>query len=88
VVGGTLVVALARKTNRVRRVMAYLLFSAGFLMAPFVGVSILLIRDALLSDRGYAGVIFGGSVVTYLLLYMGLWLWLKKQHPTVNFLSR
>lgn len=79
IVGVPTGMVISEKKIQVRRVMAYLLFLAGFLIAPLVGVSILVILDALLIDGINGGLIFGGSVVTYLLLYMGLWFRLKKR---------
>ena len=55
-----------------------LMFIAGFLAAPFVGVGVLMLLKVSFFQRGIEPMIFGGSVVVYLLLYMGLWFWLKK----------
>jgi len=54
------------------------MFIAGFLAAPFVGVGVLMLLKVSFSQRGIEPMIFGGSIVVYLLLYMGLWFWLKK----------
>lgn len=56
-----------------------LLFIAGFFAAPFVGVGVLMLLEVFSFSRGIEPVIFGGSVVVYLLLYMGLWFWIKKK---------
>ena len=55
------------------------LFSAGFLVAPLVGVGILMFAETLPISRANAGAVFGGSIVIYLLLYMGFWFLLKKK---------
>jgi len=56
-----------------------LLFIAGFFAAPFVGVGVLMLLKVSFFSRGIEPMIFGGSIVVYLLLYMGLWFWLKKK---------
>jgi len=40
---------------------------------------VLMLFEVFAFSRGAEPVIFGGSVVAYLLLYMGLWFWLKKK---------
>jgi len=57
----------------------YLLFIAGFFAAPFVGVGVLIFAEMLSFGRGIEPVIFGGSIIGYLLLYMGSCFWLKKK---------
>ena len=56
-----------------------LLFVVGFLAAPFVGVGLLMLLNRFSFSRGIEPVIFGGSITGYLLLYTGLWLYLKKK---------
>ncbi len=74
---GTLI---SEKKIRVRGIIAFLLiFSAGFLAAPFVGVGVLMVVSMFPVSRGIEPIVFGGSITGYLLLYMGLWFWLKKK---------
>jgi len=56
-----------------------LLFISGFFAAPFVGVGVLMVVSMFSFSRGIEPMIFGGSITGYLLLYMGLWFWLKKK---------
>jgi len=56
-----------------------LLFFAGFFAAPFVGVCVLMVVSMFPFSRGIEPIVFGGSITGYLLLYMGLWFWLKKR---------
>jgi hypothetical protein len=56
-----------------------LLFIAGFLAFPFVGVGVLMFVETFSLSRGIEPVIFGGTITVYLLLYMGFWFWLKKK---------
>jgi len=73
-------VFISEKQIRVRRILVtFLLFTAGFFAAPFVGVGVLMLVEMFNLSRGIEPIIFGGSVVVYLLLYMGLWFWLKKK---------
>lgn len=55
-----------------------LLFAIGFLTAPLVGISTLMIFDHLSLSAGRENIVFGGSIVIYLVLYMGLWYRLKR----------
>jgi len=57
----------------------FLLFAVGLFAAPLVGVGILMLVETFNLSRGIEPIIIGGSVVFYLLLYMGLWFWLKKK---------
>jgi hypothetical protein len=52
------------------------LFALGFLGAPFVGIGVLKLFENLGFD---IPVVFGVSITAYLLLYMGLWFWLRKR---------
>jgi hypothetical protein len=73
-------VLVSQKKIRVRAMLArFLLFVLGFLAAPFVGVGVLLLRDAVASGLGSTPAIFGVSIIVYLLFYMGFWVWLKKK---------
>jgi len=73
-------VFVSEKHIRVRAMLIpFLLFAIGFFAAPFVGVGVLMLFEVFAFSRGAEPVIFGGSVVAYLLLYMGLWFWLKKK---------
>jgi hypothetical protein len=75
---GVLVGALfSQKQIRVRLVLLpSLLFVLGFLAAPFVGIGVLMLFENLGFDTP---AIFGVSITAYLLLYMGLWFYLKKK---------
>jgi len=61
------------------KVVPLLLFIAGFFAAPFVGVGVLMVVSMFPFSRGIEPIVFGGSITGYLLLYMGLWFWLKKK---------
>ena len=72
-----------RKMKRVdvrRSIPFFLLFAFGFVLAPFTGVGRLILLETL-SIAGSEGIVFGGSVVVYLLLYMGFWYRLRKTMP-------
>jgi uncharacterized membrane protein len=56
----------------------FLLFALGFLAAPFVVVGVLMLVENTFSIR-INPLIFGISIAVYLLLYMGLWFWLKRK---------
>jgi hypothetical protein len=56
----------------------FLLFALGFLAAPLVAAGLLILVENALSIR-LTPPIFGISITVYLLLYMGLWFWLKKK---------
>lgn len=73
-------ILISEKQTRVRwTVVRFILFAAGFFAAPFVGVGILMLFETFNLSRGIEPMIFGGSIVVYLLLYMGLWFRLKKK---------
>lgn len=74
-----LLVSEKRIQARWKFVPLLLLFIAGFFAAPFVGVGVLMLLNVFSFSRGIEPMIFGGSVVTYLLLYMRLFFWLKKK---------
>jgi len=68
---------ISQKQIRVRALLLpYLLFVLGFLVAPFVGIGVLMLFENLGFDNS---AIFGVSITAYLFLYMGLWFWLKKK---------
>jgi hypothetical protein len=71
---GTLI---SQKQLRVRpTLIPSILFALGFFAAPFVGIVVLM----LLENFGlYMPALFGVSITIYLLLYMGLWFWLRKK---------
>ena len=74
---GTLI---SEKKIQIRPIIPFLIiFTAGFLAAPFVAVGILYITTTLSLSRGIEPLIYGASVTGYLLLYMLLWFWLKKK---------
>src|SRR3989304_4653118 len=74
-------VLISEKRGQVRWSITFLLvFAAGFFAAPLVGVGILMVADKFPFSRGIEGIIFGGSITIYLLLYMLLWFWLKKKN--------
>jgi len=71
---------ISEKKIQVRGMLVpLLLFLAGFVAAPFVGVGVLMIVNMFPLNRGIEPIVFGGSITGYLLLYMGLWFWLKKR---------
>ena len=67
-----------KKVDIRRSITFFLLFAMGFVLAPFVGVGMLVILETL-SLVGSERIVFGGSVVVYLLLYMGLWFRLRSK---------
>jgi len=70
-------VFFSRKQARVRAVVVpFLLFAVGFFAAPFVGIGVLMLVENFGFD---VPAIFGVSVTVYLLLYMGLWFWVRKR---------
>jgi hypothetical protein len=69
-------VLISQKQIRVRAVLLPSLFVLGFFAAPFVGIGVLMLFENFGFDMP---VIFGVSITAYLLLYMGLWFWLKKR---------
>jgi len=76
---------ISEKKIQVRGMLVpFLLFFAGFVAAPFVGVGVLMVVSMLPFSRGIEPIVFGGSIGGYLLLYMGLWFWLKKRGVFLN----
>lgn len=74
-------VLISEKRGQVRwRMPLLLVFAAGFFAAPLVGVGTLMFADKFSFSRGIEGIIFGGSITIYLLLYMLLWFRLKKKN--------
>lgn len=73
-------IGISEKKIRVRGVVAsLLLFAVGFITAPLLSVGMLMLLEPLPFSRGNEGVIFGGSIVLYLLLYMGFFVWLRRR---------
>jgi hypothetical protein len=73
-------ILISEKKIQIRPTITFLIiFTAGFLAAPFVAVGILMFVTNFQSSRGIEPLIFGGSVTGYLLLYMLFWFWLKKK---------
>jgi divalent metal cation (Fe/Co/Zn/Cd) transporter len=71
---------ISEKKIQARGMLAsLLLFLVDFCVAPFVGVGVLMVASMFPFSRGIEPLLFGGSVMGYLLLYMGLWFWLKKK---------
>ncbi|MGA2574099.1 MAG: winged helix-turn-helix domain-containing protein [Candidatus Methanomethylicaceae archaeon] len=71
---GTLI---SQKQIRVRTMLVpTVLFVLGFIAAPFVGIGVLMLFEHFGFDMP---AIFGVSIAVYLLLYMGLWFWLRKK---------
>lgn len=71
---------ISQKKIRIRAVIVpFLLFALGFLAAPFVGIAVLMLIENSAFAGGIKPVMFGASIAIYLLLYMGLWFWLKKK---------
>jgi len=72
--------SISEKKIQVRGMLvSLLLFLVGFFAAPFVGVGVLMVASMFPFSRGIEPIIFGGSVMGYLLLYTGLWYWLNKR---------
>jgi hypothetical protein len=73
-------VLISEKKVQVRSSLPLILvFTAGFLAAPFVAVGVLMIATWFPFSRGSEPIIYGGSITGYLLLYMLLWFWVKKK---------
>lgn len=73
-------VFILEKQIRVRGMLVpFLLFAVGFFAAPFVGVGILMLFEMFNLSRGIEPIMVGGSIVVYLLLYIGLCFRLKKK---------
>ena len=72
-------VFISQKKIQVQAMLVpFLLFVLVFLAAPFVGVGVLMLVENAFNIR-LNPLIFGISITVYLLLYMGLWFWLKKK---------
>lgn len=71
---------ISEKRIQIRGIfIPFLLFVGGFFVAPFFGVGMLLLAETFGFSRGIQPVVLGRSIISYLLLYMGLWFWLKKR---------
>ncbi|NWF86790.1 hypothetical protein HXY32_03145 [Candidatus Bathyarchaeota archaeon] len=76
-------ILISEKKIQIRPAISFLIiFTAGFFAAPFVAVAILMVAINLNLSRGIEPLIFGGSITDYLLLYMLLWIKLKKKAPS------
>ena len=72
-------VFISKKQMPVRAMLVpFLLFPLGFLAAPFVVVGVLMLVENASSIR-INPIMFGIGITVYLLLYMGLWFWIKKK---------
>jgi hypothetical protein len=71
-------VFISEKKIRVQAMLVIhlFLFALGFLVAPFVGIAVLMVIENFGFDTP---AMFGVSVTVYLLAYMGLGFWLKKK---------
>jgi len=68
---------ISQKQIRVRAMLLpFLLFAVGFFVAPFVGIGVLMLTENLGFNIPW---IFGVIIAAYLLLYVGLWFYLKKR---------
>ena len=68
---------ISEKKVQVKGMLASLiLVTVGFFSAPFVGIAVLVTFPF---SRGNETIVFGGSIVVFLLLYIGLLLWLRKR---------
>ncbi|MEM3784335.1 MAG: hypothetical protein QW667_01140 [Candidatus Bathyarchaeia archaeon] len=56
----------------------FLLFTLGFLAAPFVIVGMFILIENAFNMR-VNPITFGIGIMVYLLLYMGLWFWVKRK---------
>jgi hypothetical protein len=73
-------ILISEKKIRIQGMLVpFLLFVVGFFAAPFVGIGTLMVANVFSVGRGIEPLVFGGSITGYLLLYMGLWFWLKKK---------
>lgn len=78
--GVILGVLISKKGIRLHRFVVFIIvFAAGFFAAPFVGIAVLMAASGVSLGIGFEPIIFGGTVVVYLLLYMLLWFWLQKR---------
>jgi Trk-type K+ transport system membrane component len=79
-------VLISEKKIRVRAMLVFqfLLFALGFLAAPLVAAGAVMLTETYTSSRVIPAVA-GVVVVAYLLLYMRLWFWLKKNKRAFEF---
>lgn len=71
---------ISEKRIQIRGIfIPFLLFVGGFFVASFFGVGMLLLAETFGFSRGIQPVVLWRSIIGYLLLYMGLWFWLKKR---------
>jgi hypothetical protein len=73
-------ILVSEKKIQIRSMITFtILFAAGFFAAPFVATGILMLANNFSFSKGFEPLIFGGSIIGYLLLYMLFWFWLKKK---------
>lgn len=73
-------ILVSEKKIQIRsRITFTILFAAGFFAAPLVATGILMFASNFSFSKGFEPLIFGGSIIGYLLLYMLLWFMLKKR---------
>lgn len=72
-------VFISKKQIRVRAILVpFLLFALGFLAAPFIIIGALMLIENAFSTR-INPIMVGIGIAVYLLLYMGLWFWIKRK---------
>jgi len=72
---------IPEKKIQIRSMITFtILFAAGFFAAPLVATGILMLVNNFFFSKGFEPLIFGGSIIGYLLLYMLFWFWLKKRN--------
>jgi hypothetical protein len=73
-------ILISEKKIHIRSTIVFLVvFATGFFAAPFIAVGILMAFSGFSLSSGTEALIFGGSIVGYLLLYMLFWFWLRKK---------
>lgn len=73
-------ILISEKKIQIRPLIPFLIiFTAGFFAASLFAVAMLMLATNLNLSRGIEPLIFGGSIASYLLLYMLLWVKLKKK---------
>lgn len=70
---------LEKKVQIRPMLIPFILFIAGFFAAPLLAAGILLLASNFYFCRGIEPLIFGGSVIGYLSLYILFWFWLNKK---------
>ncbi|MEM3551219.1 MAG: hypothetical protein QXN87_01970 [Candidatus Bathyarchaeia archaeon] len=73
-------ILISEKKIQTRSMITFtILFSAGFFAAPVVAVGILMLASNFPFSRGMESLIFGGSIIGYLLFYTLFWFWYNKK---------